>query len=163
MDDDAIGANVSILYNFTGAADGSDPAALAIDSQGSLYGVAIFGGSNRYAGGCGTVFKLDAGGKSSMLHSFAGGKAGMGPDSVLLDAAGNLYGSAIGGSPSCQSGCGIVYKLGANERFTVLHSFSAKDGDAPGYLILDENSGTLYGTTELGGTSNWGTIFQLKP
>jgi uncharacterized repeat protein (TIGR03803 family) len=153
----------SILYNFTGAADGSDPVTLAIDAQGNLYGAALFGGSHGCVGGCGTVFKMDTGGDFTVLHSFTGGNGGMGPDSVLPDAAGNLYGSAIGGSPSCQSACGIVYKLDASQKFTVLHSFNGKDGDAPGYLILNEGTGILYGTTNLGGTSNWGTIFQLKP
>lgn len=153
----------SILYNFTGAEDGYEPVAVAVDAQGDIYGAALFGGSQRCEGGCGTLFELDAGGKFTVLHTFAGGSNGMSPYAVVLDAAGNLYGSSDGGNSSCNFGCGIVFKLAPGGKFTVLHAFNGDDGDKAGYLMSDGPTGTIYGTTQQGGSYDWGTIFQLTP
>ncbi len=153
----------SILYNFTGAEDGYEPVAVAIDAQGDIYGAALFGGSQRCSGGCGTLFKLDTAGTFTVLHSFTGGSTGMGPYALVLDVAGNLYGSSDGGNSSCNFGCGIVFKVDPTGKFSVLHSFNGKDGQQAGYPMFDEETQTIYGTTDLGGSSNWGTIFQVKP
>ena len=52
--------NYTVLYEFTGGADGFSPGPLSIDQQGNLYGVTSVGGdfSCVYAFGCGTVFKV---------------------------------------------------------------------------------------------------------
>jgi uncharacterized repeat protein (TIGR03803 family) len=154
-----------ILHNFTGAEDGYDPDALTIDAQGNLYGAALFGGSQRCPGGCGTIFKLDTARKFTAIHSFNQERTGMGPYALTLDLAGNLYGSADGGSTACGArlGCGIVFKLDPSGKFTVLHTFNKTDGAGPGYPFFDEKTGTIYSVTKQGGSSNWGTIFQLKP
>ena len=154
----------SILYNFSGAADGYDPSALAIDAKGNLYGAAFFGGSTNCPDGCGTIFKLNTTGELTILHRFTKQSTGMYPYALTLDGAGNLYGSANGGSGSCgKYGCGLIFKLAASGKFSVVHAFNGTDGDAPGVLILDQKTGTLYGSTRYGGSSTWGTIFQLKP
>jgi uncharacterized repeat protein (TIGR03803 family) len=75
------------------------------DTAGNLYGTTIGGG----ASGHGTIFKLDASGKETVLYSFAGGTDAAAPDADLLrDAAGNLYGTTIAGGAS---GAGTVFKL----------------------------------------------------
>ncbi len=50
----------TVLYRFTGGADGRDPGPLSIDQQGNLLGVTFLGGDLNcvFAGGCGTVFKI---------------------------------------------------------------------------------------------------------
>jgi uncharacterized repeat protein (TIGR03803 family) len=153
----------TLLYSFTGGADGDEPIGLALDAHGNLYGAALFGGNAGCVGGCGTVYKLDTAGTFTVLHSFTGGKDGAGPGGALLDASGNFYGVTDGGGNSgCRFGCGVVFEVDATGRYTLLHSFSGPDGDKAGFLIFGK-TGTLYGTTALGGASNWGTIFKLKP
>jgi uncharacterized repeat protein (TIGR03803 family) len=115
-------------------------------------------------------------GQETVLYSFTGGAEGAFPHSgVVMDAEGNLYGTAYnGGNPNCQtlygSGCGTVFELTPSGTFTVLHSFTGADGANPvGQLIFD-GQGNLYGATEAGGigckfaySSGCGTVFKLIP
>jgi uncharacterized repeat protein (TIGR03803 family) len=160
----AQGQTFSVLYSFTGGADGGNPAgALIRDSEDNLYGTAPGGGDfNCSPVGCGVVFKLDVTGKETVLHSFSGEAAGSSPqDGVIRDAAGNLYGTTgFGGDRTCA--CGVVFKLDASGKETVLHSFTGgSDGKtASGGLIRDAN-GNLYGTTRFGGDPGGGTVFKV--
>jgi hypothetical protein len=86
---------------------------------------------------------------------------------VLVDGAGNLYGTAPQGGQGCSGlGCGVVYELrhsGSGWIETVLYSFTGGNdgGDPYGGLIFDA-AGNLYGTTVAGGTDNpGGTVFEL--
>jgi uncharacterized repeat protein (TIGR03803 family) len=47
----------------------------------------------------------------------------------------------------------------------VLHSFQndGTDGIDPGPGLISDGAGNLYGTTSVGGTHNWGTVFELSP
>jgi uncharacterized repeat protein (TIGR03803 family) len=162
----------TVLYAFTGSGgDGEYPSAgLIRDEYGNLYGTTYAGG----AAGYGTVFKLDSSGKETVLYSFLGPpEDGAGPDFAPLvrDSAGSLYGVAFGGNTSCESGCGVVFKLAPDGKETVLHYFTGTSGDGQGPmggLVLD-GSGNLYGTTEQGGNLNncWGhgcgIVFKLAP
>jgi uncharacterized repeat protein (TIGR03803 family) len=109
--------NETILYSFTGGADGANPAAsLVLDSEGNLYGTTVQGGTagcDPYSG-CGVVFELDTVGTESVLYSFTGGADGANPAaSVMRDSAGNLYGTTqLGGGTGCNGpGCGVVFKI----------------------------------------------------
>jgi uncharacterized repeat protein (TIGR03803 family) len=90
---------------------------LVLDEVGNLYGTTYWGGASNCSApaGCGTVFKVDANGAESVLHSFTGGTDGAYPYAGLVqDAAGNLYGTTIyggGASPGGASGFGTVFKL----------------------------------------------------
>jgi uncharacterized repeat protein (TIGR03803 family) len=98
--------NETILYSFTGTGgDGSTPVGgLTRDSAGNLYGTTLSGGS-QYLG---TVFKLDAANKETILHNFDGA-TGKNPEFTLLqDAQGNLYGTAYEGGAY---GAGVIYEL----------------------------------------------------
>ncbi len=153
---------------------------LVLDGAGNLYGTTAGGGSGTACGyevGCGTVFELSpsANGKwkSKVLHNFTGGKDGASPMSgLILDAAGNLYGSASGGgkyNSSCQGGCGVVFELtpSANGKWTekVLHAFAYEDGYFPYASLVFDTAGNLYGTTLGDGSKSGdsGTAFQLTP
>lgn len=153
-----------MLYSFAGGMDGRSPqAALIFDTLGSLYSVTEYGGAYRL----GTVFELtpsDTGWTESVLHSFAGGKDGAHPlAGVILNQAGNLYGSTPAGG---EKGRGTVFELRPSSqgwREAVLSWFPiAADGDGPGGVILGER-GDLYGTTQFGGGHDWGTVFQITP
>src|SRR2546421_458144 len=80
----------TVLYSFTGGTDGGSPyAGIIRDSAGSLYGTAYYGG----AANSGVVYKLDATGQETVLHSFTGAADGGNPVAgVIRDSAGNLYG-----------------------------------------------------------------------
>jgi uncharacterized repeat protein (TIGR03803 family) len=154
----------TLLYSFSGGADGGFPySGLLLDAAGNLYGTTFGGG--KFACGrtlCGTVFKLDTTGHETVLHNFSGGADGEGPmAAVVRGTAGNLYGTTLlGGS----SNYGTVYKLDANGTETVLWTFDGKtDGGNPSTGVVRDSAGNLYGATDIGGSSGWGTVFKLTP
>ncbi len=77
----------SILYNFSGEADGRyTQSSLIRDAKGSLYGTTLLGGGNGCGGlGCGIVFRVAQAGKEKALYSFTGGADGGSPTSGLID------------------------------------------------------------------------------
>jgi uncharacterized repeat protein (TIGR03803 family) len=92
------------MFSF-GGADGVEPLAGVIQDARNLYGTTYGGGVYGY----GTVYKLSKTGKLTVLHSFAGGVDGQGPNARLLrDAKGNLYGTTGQGGTSR---VGTVFKL----------------------------------------------------
>ena len=159
----------SVLYKFKKPATGYQPESVpARDSAGNLYGVTRDGGKKSV----GTVFKVDANGKETLLHSFTGGADGCTPVAgLILDASGNLYGAtASGGLGVCDEGYGVVFKVdAANGTLTVLYQFLPGDGAYPGSVLLLDEAGNLYGTTEGGGSSSGcgsegcGVVFELSP
>jgi uncharacterized repeat protein (TIGR03803 family) len=167
------------LHSFTGGKDGGYPdrPSLALDSSGTLYGVATGGGDPACTSGCGVVFKLapttSAAWKFTTLHRFSGGTDGGVPESRLIfDQSGNLYGTTSQGGTY---GYGVAFKLApaAGGKWTerVLHRFrGGADGASPfGGLIFDI-AGNLYGTTLYGGNGGCGlsipgcgTVYKLTP
>src|ERR1017187_2524690 len=157
----------TVLFSFNGGDGASPQAGLIMDAQGNLYGTTWAGGV-----GWGTGFKLDPSGKETVLHSFTDNFSdGASPfGSVIMDAAGNLYGTTyVGGG----HGYGTVFKLEPSGTETVLHSFTdGADGSLPsGNLIMDAD-GNLYGVADYGGNSSCsnvghpsgcGTVFKLAP
>jgi uncharacterized repeat protein (TIGR03803 family) len=152
-----------VLHSFAGSpTDGAQPyGGLVRDAAGNFYGTTSAGG----ALGHGTVFKMDTTGKESVLYSFNGGADGANPSGTLVrDAAGNLYGTTkAGGSRSCSSGCGVVFKIDTSGKKTVLYSFTGgNDGANPSGTLLRDAAGNLYGTTTNGGASGYGVVFKLE-
>jgi uncharacterized repeat protein (TIGR03803 family) len=83
-----------VLYSFTGGRDGSNPwAGVTFDKAGALYGTTEGGGRK---GSAGTVFRLVRSGAAwgeTTLYQFRFGH-GMNPRAgVILDDAGNIYGT----------------------------------------------------------------------
>jgi uncharacterized repeat protein (TIGR03803 family) len=103
-----------------------------------------------------------------VLHSFNGRGGYVPMASLVLDTARNLYGTTSGGGAgSCTGGCGTVFRLepGTNGKWTeiLLHSFTGRDGAYPSARLTWDVAGNLYGTTQLGGAHNYGTVFKLAP
>jgi len=144
-----------ILHAFSGSPDGANPTASLIqDASGNLYGTTFSGGAFKY----GTVFKLDTNGKETVLYSFTGLTDGTNPlGGVLMDAAGNLYGTTLYGATA---NSGTVFKLDTAGTETVLHSFGGSDGANPTAGLIQDTTGNLYGTTYSGGDGG-GTVFKL--
>jgi uncharacterized repeat protein (TIGR03803 family) len=154
-------SNETVLYSFTGGADGSEPyAGLVMDTLGNLCGTTRSGGSS----GFGTVYKVNIKTKQeTVLYNFTGQPDGGTPLSgLVMDQLGNLYGTTFAGG---SSNVGTVYKVNIKtKQETVLYSF-AGDPDAGepvyGNLLMDK-SGNLYGTTQGGGSSNRGAVWELS-
>jgi uncharacterized repeat protein (TIGR03803 family) len=179
----------TVLHSFkSDTKDGYEPTyGVTFDSKGNLYGTTTFGGTEGEQG-WGTAFKLTLteGGswKETILHTFdraerGGGYVGSG---LILDKAGNLYGTTLeGGWLACPGsgggGCGVVFRLtpGANGTWieVVLHAFGVRDGSHPGGGLALDSSGHLFGMTDQGGyvggacagqyNPGCGVIFQVTP
>jgi uncharacterized repeat protein (TIGR03803 family) len=163
---------LTVLHSFSACTDGGEPyAGLLMDGAGNLYGTA---GGGAACGMAGTVFKIDTADNFTVLHTFTG-PDGAGPTGgVIMDAAGNLYGTAGGGGAFSQ---GVVFRLDPSGNETVLYSFKGgSDGDGPTSRLIMDTAGNLYGTTVVGGgsdtsgtcnsqttVSGCGTVFKLDP
>jgi uncharacterized repeat protein (TIGR03803 family) len=155
--------------------EGRDPVSgVVADASGNLYGVTADGPGTDCHGnyGCGSVFKLAPNGTFTTLYAFTGGADGGTPyASLVLDDAGNLYGTTqVGGNMDCgiTLGCGTVFKVAPDGTETVLHAFGGgtSDGAAPMGRLLRDDAGALIGTTTAGGGAlnngyGWGVVFKL--
>jgi uncharacterized repeat protein (TIGR03803 family) len=157
--------NLTVLHRFTGGADGAFPNAGVIRdaATGNLFGTATAGGDLPcYPGtGCGTVYKLSATGRFSVLHTFTG-PDGVDPLGTLVhDPQGALYGTTVNGGAF---DFGTVYKLDKTGKQTVLHSFSGRaDGKTPLSGVIRDAAGNLFGTTYDNIGRIYGTVFKLEP
>jgi uncharacterized repeat protein (TIGR03803 family) len=153
---------------------GSLYAGLVLDAAGNLYGAAEEGGIYN----AGVVFKLSrnisGGWTETVLYDFKGasrGQDGANPHAtLLLDSAGNLYGTTVAGgiaNATCHKGCGIVYQIspsGSAWQETVLYRFTgAADGSVPYAGVSMDSAGNLYGATTAGGGDNFGAVYKLTP
>jgi uncharacterized repeat protein (TIGR03803 family) len=139
------------------APNGANPSAnLIMDGSGNLYGTTQYGG----ASGDGTVFEVAAGtGTITTLASFNGTDGANPVAGLVMDSAGNLYGT----TPNGGFGGGTVFELAAGSgTITALASFQVYTTGQGSYggLVMD-SSGNLYGTTYANGTYQDGTVFEL--
>ena len=167
----------SVLHTFTGGSDGGIPySGLTFDSPGLLYGTTSIGGNAAACpNGCGVAFQLKQRNSQwtlNPLYQF-NNLDGATPLAGVTDVNGVLYGTTFKGG---SAGDGTVYELRPtptacktvicywNE--TVLHSFSGRpdDGANPTYgnVTLD-HAGNIYGTTQIGGPVDCGTVWKLAP
>jgi uncharacterized repeat protein (TIGR03803 family) len=154
----------SVLYSFANnGTDGYQPyAALTAGSNGIIFGTTNLGGTHGY----GTVFELSKTEAETPLVNFNSGQNGGGEypyfAGLVRDKAGNLYGTtSYGGAHNF----GTVFVMSPEGAETVLYSFGdhVNDGVYPfGGVVLDK-AGNLYGTTNIGGVSNRGTVFKVTP
>jgi uncharacterized repeat protein (TIGR03803 family) len=146
----------TVLYNFcseSNCADGANPtySYVTFDGQGNLYGTAYAGGANGY----GVVYKLtpgQSGWTETVLYSFANSPDGANPvNGVLLDTAGNLYGTTFSGG---STGNGTVYELtssGGKWTDKVIANISSTYSG----LTMDAK-GNIFGTT-------YRAVFKMVP
>jgi uncharacterized repeat protein (TIGR03803 family) len=152
------------LYSFSGT-DGSGPnSPPAVASNGIVYGVTSGGGSF----GDGVLFGLSpfphalpnllSDWTERLRYSFTGGNDGSQPGgSLVLDASGNIYGTALRGGAN---GSGTLYEF-TNGGIQVLHAFTGSPGDGTGPLGVVSGEGGLYGMTVGGGAYGTGTVYTL--
>jgi uncharacterized repeat protein (TIGR03803 family) len=152
------------LHVFPDRMNEIQPLAITLDNLGRVLGTTAEGGQFNLGG----VFRL---GKVAALNWYErvlfdfNDPYGV-VSKLLLDAEGNIYGTAyLGGA----SGNGAVFKLSSSDgltwNLTVLYSFAGgADGANPYAGLTFDGQGNLYGTTERGGGSaGCGTVFELTP
>jgi uncharacterized repeat protein (TIGR03803 family) len=148
----------TVLYRFTGKADGAFPQDLIKDDAGNIYGET---GGSYSPGNGGTLFKLDTTGALTTLYTFPEGAKGTSPRWGLIRTNdGVFYGvTQFGGNTTTCAlgtvGCGVAFSVNAQGVEHVLHTFGerAGDGEEPSASLLDA-AGVGYGTTFYGGTVN---------
>jgi uncharacterized repeat protein (TIGR03803 family) len=168
----------TLLFSFGGTSAGTAPAfgSLVFDQAGNLYGTTSVGGltgTGCSSAGCGTVFELSPpasqGGSwtDSVIYEFSPGGASYPIGGVVVDGAGNLYGTTSSGGTD---GWGTVYELqpplvvGGPWTEQVLHSFAnGADGAGPQASVTIGKKKEIYGTTAGGGAAGFGTVFELIP
>lgn len=153
----------TILYNFGSIAnDGVQPwASLTLGSDGLLYGTTLGGGSF----GRGTAFKITTSGATyTILHSFNNNFAsgdGFDPKGPLIQGSDHsFYGTTFDGGTGSD---GTVFKMTSGGAVTILYSFTGaahNDGANPQCGLVQGSDGNLYGTTNVGGSLNEGTVFK---
>lgn len=167
----------TVLHTFGRGSDGAlVNGNLALDQSGNIYGTAATGGTYKQ----GIAFELSPSAgtwKETVLHEFGATKSdGNAPFAgVILDAAGNVYGTASAGGGYCAAtslGCGTVYELthssGGGWRETTLYRFAGPpDASSPDFPITMDGAGTFYGAGNGGSETSCqlfgpcGTVFKL--
>jgi uncharacterized repeat protein (TIGR03803 family) len=153
----------TVLLSFNGA-NGQDPqAGLIMDANGDLFGTTYSGGANND----GTVFEIakTAGGYAStptVLVNFNGADGRQTEASLIVNAAGDLFGTTGGGA----YGDGAVFEIaktasGYASTPTTLASFNNTDGLLPEAGLIMDAAGDLFGTTSFGGASDYGVVFEV--
>jgi uncharacterized repeat protein (TIGR03803 family) len=151
----------TVVYSFAGGSDGANPFAGLISAGKSLYGTTEAGGT----ASAGTVFSVTPAGSETVLHSFTGALYVYTPGNALLATNGTLFLSASAGG-SANIG-GIVQIDPSTGAATELYAFPSQEAGAYPAAALINVGGTLYGTTQSGGTGSCpagcGTIFSIDP
>jgi uncharacterized repeat protein (TIGR03803 family) len=164
---------VHAFCSVSGCADSQQPyGALVQGSDGNFYGTTSGAGTDE-----GSVFKITLQGTLTTLHHFAGSPTeGAVPYAGLIqNTDGNFYGTTAGGgansSPTC-AGCGTAFGITPGGTLTTLYSFCSQANCADGYgpygALVQGKDGSIYGTTNYGGTVSscdppygCGTVFNL--
>ncbi|TDU26394.1 putative repeat protein (TIGR03803 family) [Panacagrimonas perspica] len=150
----------TLLHAFNCKTDGKIPVGgLVQDAEGNFYGTTSAGGKSRLSQG--TVFKVDAQGTLTTLHTFSGADGGGPSASLVFGTDGFLYGTTTSGGAG---NLGTVFKMTkTGGTFRVLHDFAgAADGAHPkGGLI--RRDGNFFGTASGGGAHAHGLVFKITP
>lgn len=163
-----------LLYAFGSVAnDGVVPGTVLTFYSGALYGITQSGGTGFH----GTVFQLapkNGSWTESTLYNFTGSEGGSPLAGLIVDGAGNLYGTAVEGGftnrTNCMAGCGSVFELsppavagGLWQEMTLFIFDGDRRGGRPYGGVIRDNLNNLYGTASVGGVENNGVIYKLAP
>ena len=167
-------AQLGFLFSFNGS-DGAQPAygGLTADANGDLFGTTAGDGPDGY----GTVFEVqNTGTVAAPIYASApttlvsfNGSNGQGPEGgLIVDGKGDLFGTTQLGSAT---GSGTVFQIKNTGTVaapvyastpTTLVNFGGSNGSEPTAGLIADANGDLFGTTESGGSTGSGTVFELR-
>jgi uncharacterized repeat protein (TIGR03803 family) len=153
----------TVLYSFTGGADGGVPlAGLVQGSDSNFYGTTEIGGtSTNCRFGCGTVFKISPAGTLTTLYTFSGANGANPTEALAQGSDGNFYGTTQGGGMDNE---GTMFKISSAGTLTTLYSFPfGLDNLYPYAGLVQGSDGNFYGTTQNGGTNGVGSVYKISP
>jgi uncharacterized repeat protein (TIGR03803 family) len=143
------------LASFDGTHGANPDSALLLDSAGNLFGATRAGG----AANDGTVFEIPAAGSLTTLASFDGTNGASPSGGLVEDAGGNLFGNAASGGANNE---GVLYEIAQGSgAITAIASFDGPGGSDPQGPLAIDPAGDLFGTAQLGGPSDDGTVFEI--
>lgn len=164
------GSDFSVIHEFSGGNGENPQGKLVVGADGLLYGTTMMGGADNR----GTVYRISTSGTYELLYSFprlgafssqglAVNAAGANPRAGLLRAADDtLYGTAYQGGAH---GYGTVFSITPEGELSVVHDFLGPSfgGGKPAAPLTQDEAGNLYGTTEVGGYLQRGSVWRLTP
>ena len=139
-----------------------DSPSISLGANDVLYGTTPYGGVND----TGVLFEYNTT-TSTFTKKFdfdnsnySGYDNGAYPVSVVF-VNGNLYGMTQSGGELAEHGVLFEFDL-VNDAYSIKHSFSGLDGSRPNSELMLANNGNLYGNTWLGGTHDYGVLFEYN-
>jgi uncharacterized repeat protein (TIGR03803 family) len=163
---DAATHTLTTLYAFDGGANGANPyGRLIADASGNLYGTTAYGGRiGGTSSNQGTVFEIDAATHTlTTLVTFDDNAGYSHPQAgLLLDGSGNLIGTTRGQTTGAVQDYGTVFSVAAGTHaLSTIGSFNLSNGGLPYGDLIADAAGNLFGTTQIGGANNEGTVFEI--
>jgi uncharacterized repeat protein (TIGR03803 family) len=169
----------NLLYEFKGQRDGGNPLTpLFLDSSGAIYGASQEGGLSGNGCdqqfGCGAIFQLvppthkDGPWTARILYEFQGANDGGNPSTMIMDRAGNIFGTTrYGGvfNKKCPLGCGVIFELfpvNGTWAYKVLYAFHGAPHQSPSGNLVEDANGNLFGLVGIAPYAA-GDIFELSP
>jgi hypothetical protein len=150
----------TVLYNFTGAAGGSNPQTL-VQYGSTAYGIAQQGGANS----AGTIFSISLNSPNTFnkLYDFSSNiLLGVLPISIVINTTGTiLYGvAAVGGT----NNSGTIFSFSTSPPYTYTKIYDLSNNstqlNTPNQLLL--SGSTLYGYTTGSSTTQTGSLFKIN-
>jgi hypothetical protein len=126
-------------------------------------------------GGCGVAFELTNNNgvwSETVLHNFENKEGSAPMASLLMDAKGDLYGTASAGGLLNYGTAFKMSQIDGTWVFKGIHSFTCMDGDGttPDTPLVEDFEGSLYGNTGSGGSNDcvggqpngYGAVYELS-
>ena len=105
-----------------------------------------------------SAYGVDTYDPPSTLANFTGANGANPLSDLVVDAAGDLFGTTTNGGAD---GYGTVFEIAKSTgALTTLASFTSANGDDP-WGVTSDAAGDLFGTTAYGGADGHGTVFEI--
>src|SRR5260370_1151745 len=156
LEDRCVPSTLSALASFNNANGANPTGSLIQDSAGNFLGTTQAGGANSE----GTVFELAHDSSTiTVLASFSNSTGTFPQAGLIEDSSGNLFRTTSNGGANNK---GTVFELAhGSSTITALASFNSTNGADPVGSLIEDSSGNLFGMANTGGTSGFGTVFEL--
>jgi len=150
---------LSIIHRISFGENQTFRAPLLLASNGDLLTVTT---ESDLSGIGGRLIRVTPSGVTSVIHNFTVQEGSDFRGTLLRDNDGNVYGVAVVSSAPTTI-AGNIFKVSSSGVFSILHQFDGTDGSAPIGGLTWGTDGSIYGTTNGGGSGSYqgGTIFRI--